>query len=164
MATLFNPRSRGGRLMSDPGATALMLATAAGQSDAMKFVNWASSKAYENLVAADTKGQYGGPSNIPAGKRLSTYKNATYLKIAGVFATPTIDAIDSAPTDNPGVQKRPDYGIQFVGIPSFTGFGLTCAQQISSAIAGSESTDSALNKCQAVAAPAGAAAKKAAGK
>ena len=38
MANLFNPRTRGGRLLNDPGATALMLATAAGQSDAMKFL------------------------------------------------------------------------------------------------------------------------------
>ena len=38
MATLFNPRTRGGRLLNDPGATALMLATAAGQNDAMKFL------------------------------------------------------------------------------------------------------------------------------
>ena len=38
MAALFNPRSRGGLLMNDPGATALMLATAAGQEDAMRFL------------------------------------------------------------------------------------------------------------------------------
>ena len=38
MATLFTPRSRGGRLMNEPGATALMLATAAGQADTMKFL------------------------------------------------------------------------------------------------------------------------------
>ncbi len=35
MAALFNPRSRGGLLLNDPGATALMLATAAGRSDAI---------------------------------------------------------------------------------------------------------------------------------
>ena len=38
MATLFNPRSRGGLLLNDPGATALMLATAAGQPEAMQFL------------------------------------------------------------------------------------------------------------------------------
>ena len=38
MLSLFTPRSRGGRLLNDPGATALMLATAAGQADAMKFL------------------------------------------------------------------------------------------------------------------------------
>ena len=35
MAPLFNPRSRGGLLLNDPGATALMLATAAGRTDAI---------------------------------------------------------------------------------------------------------------------------------
>lgn len=35
MATLFTPRSRGGLLLNDPGATALMLATAAGRADAV---------------------------------------------------------------------------------------------------------------------------------
>ena len=35
MATLFTPRSRGGRLLTDPGATALMLATAAGRTEAV---------------------------------------------------------------------------------------------------------------------------------
>ena len=38
MAELFTPRSRGGRLLNDPGATALMLAVAAGQADTMKFL------------------------------------------------------------------------------------------------------------------------------
>ena len=35
MAALFNPRSRGGLLLNDPGATALMLATAAGRTDSI---------------------------------------------------------------------------------------------------------------------------------
>ncbi len=131
------------------------------QTDAAKFVNFASSKAYEQLVAKDTvnKGT-GGPANIPAGKRASTYSDPTYLKIAASFATPTLNAIKNAPAANPGTQKRPYSGIQFVGIPSFTDFGTTCAKQISSAIAGSTSVDSALNSCQTVAQAAGAKQKK----
>ncbi len=35
MATLFTPHSRGGLLLNDPGATALMLATAAGRTEAV---------------------------------------------------------------------------------------------------------------------------------
>ena len=35
MAALFTPHSRGGLLLNDPGATALMLATAAGQNETM---------------------------------------------------------------------------------------------------------------------------------
>ena len=125
------------------------------QKDAAKFVTWASSKAYEQLVAKDTKNSTGGPTNVPAGKRASTYSDPTYLKVASAFAKPTLDAIKNAPAANPGVQKRPYSGIQFVGIPSFTAFGLTCAKLISSAIAGTTSTDSALNQCQSAAQAAG---------
>ena len=123
----------------------------------MKFVSWASSKAYENLVANDTKNpSTGGPTNIPAGKRASTYSNPTYLKVAAGFAE--ADAELRSRTRRPpipGVQKRPYSGIQFVGIPSFTDFGTNCAKVISSAIAGSQSTDSALNSCQSLAQAAG---------
>ncbi len=38
LVTAFSPRSRGGLLLRDPGATALMLATAAGKTDAMQFL------------------------------------------------------------------------------------------------------------------------------
>jgi sorbitol/mannitol transport system substrate-binding protein len=131
------------------------------QSDADKFVSWASSKAYEQLVASDTKNaSTGGPTNIPAGKRASTYSDPTYLKVASAFATPTLNSIKNAPASMPGVQKRPYTGIQFVGIPSFTDFGTNCAKDISSAIAGSESTDSALNDCQKLAQAAGQKQKK----
>jgi sorbitol/mannitol transport system substrate-binding protein len=126
------------------------------QADAAKFVSWASSKDYEKLVANDTaNASTGGPTNVPAGKRASTYSDPTYLKVASAFAQPTLDSIKNAPAANPGVQKRPYSGIQFVGIPSFTDFGLTCAKDISSAIAGSQSTDAALNACQSVAQAAG---------
>jgi sorbitol/mannitol transport system substrate-binding protein len=126
------------------------------QSEAAKFVSWASSKAYEQLVANDTANpSTGGPTNIPAGKRASTYSDPTYLKVASAFATPTLSAIKNAPAASPGVQKRPYSGIQFVGIPSFTDFGTSCAKDISSAIAGSTSVDSALNSCQDVAKAAG---------
>jgi sorbitol/mannitol transport system substrate-binding protein len=128
--------------------------------DAKKFVAWASSKDYEQLVANDTTNATGGPTNVPAGKRASTYSNPTYLKVAGDFAKATLNAIKNAPAANPGVQKRPYSGIQFVGIPSFTDFGLTCAKDISSAIAGSESTDAALDHCQGVAQAAGQKQKK----
>jgi sorbitol/mannitol transport system substrate-binding protein len=131
------------------------------QADADKFVAWASGKAYENLVATSTTGPFPGAANVPAGKRTSTYSNATYLKVASVFAVPTLAAIKAAPAANPGVQKRPYSGIQFVGIPSFTDFGLTCAKDIASAIAGSTSTDSALNSCQTAAQAAGDKAKAA---
>ncbi|MFE6649098.1 ABC transporter substrate-binding protein [Nocardioides sp. NPDC057772] len=121
------------------------------QEEAKEFVAWASSKEYEQLVMADTENDTGGPTNVPAGKRASTYENPEYLEVAGAFATPTMNAIKNAQADNPGVQKRPYNGIQFVGVPSFTDFGTECAKQLSSAISGSKTTDAALDRCQSLA-------------
>ena len=130
------------------------------QANAMKFVAWASSKQYEQLVERDTHSDTGGPTNVPAGKRVSTYSDPGYLKVAAAFAKPTLNAIENAPTKNPGVTPRPYSGIQFVGIPSFTDFGTSCAKLISSAIAGSESTDAALASCQKLTQQAGDRQKK----
>jgi sorbitol/mannitol transport system substrate-binding protein len=120
------------------------------QSDAWKFVSWASSKAYEQLV-----GQKLGWAAVPAGKRESTYSNPNYLKIAGAFAKPTLDAISGADPKSPGVQPRPTIGIQFVDIPEFTDFGTKVSQAISSAMAGKQSVDSALNTGQSLASAVG---------
>jgi len=116
------------------------------QDNAWKFISWASSKGYENLV-----GQQLGWSRVPAGKRASTYTNPDYVKVAGPFAAPTKDAITSADPKNPGVQPRPTLGIQFVDIPEFTDLGTQVSQQISSAIAGSTTVDAALTAAQALA-------------
>jgi len=120
------------------------------KDNAWKFVSWASSRQYEELV-----GQKLGWSNVPAGKRASTYSNPDYLKSAGAFAKPTLQAIESTDPNNPGVQPRPTPGIQFVDIPEFTDFGQQISQYISSAIAGKTSVDSALSESQSLAAKAG---------
>ncbi|HET7477054.1 MAG TPA: sugar ABC transporter substrate-binding protein [Dermatophilaceae bacterium] len=116
------------------------------QDAAAKFIAWASSKAYEELV-----GKTNGWATVPAGKRASTYKNAEYLKVASSFAQPTFESISSADPKNPGVQPRPTIGIQFVDIPEFSAVGTTVSQSISSAIAGKISVDEALAASQAAA-------------
>ncbi|MEU5535024.1 sugar ABC transporter substrate-binding protein [Streptomyces sp. NPDC020362] len=113
---------------------------------AWKFVSWASSKGYEQLV-----GRTSGWPDVPAGKRASTYTNAEYRKSAAAFQEMTKEAIESARPDDPGVQPRPAPGIQFVGIPEFTDLGTRVSQEISAAIAGSQSTGSALKKSQQLA-------------
>jgi len=120
------------------------------KDNAWKFISWASSKQYEQLV-----GEKLGWSNVPAGKRASTYTNADYLKEAGAFAKPTLEAIQSANPTNPGVQPRPTPGIQFVDIPEFTDFGQQISQYMSSAIAGQTSVASALKQSQKLASKAG---------
>ncbi|MER6077802.1 sugar ABC transporter substrate-binding protein [Streptomyces sp. NPDC001833] len=113
---------------------------------AWKFVSWASSKQYEDLV-----GQTSGWSNVPAGKRASTYTNPDYVKSAAAFQEMTKEAIEGARPNDPGVQPRPAPGIQFVDIPEFTDLGTKVSQEISSAIAGRQSVDSALEKSQQLA-------------
>ncbi|WP_018155195.1 ABC transporter substrate-binding protein [Demetria terragena] len=109
------------------------------KSQAWKFVSWASSKKYENLVGEEL-----GWSKVPSGKRTSTYANPRYLKEAGAFSAATRKAIESADPNNPGVQPRPAPGIQFVTIPEFPSLGTQLSQEISSAIAGRKTVDEAL--------------------
>jgi len=120
------------------------------KDNAWKFISWASSKQYEQLV-----GEKLGWSNVPAGKRMSTYSNPDYLAQASSFAKPTLEAIQSADPANPGVQARPTPGIQFVDIPEFTDFGQQISQYMSSAIAGQISVASALKQSQKLAQKAG---------
>ncbi|MFD9072177.1 ABC transporter substrate-binding protein [Streptomyces lasiicapitis] len=113
---------------------------------AWKFISWASSKEYENLV-----GEKIGWSNVPAGKRASTYENPKYREEAAAFQGVMRAAIAGARPRDPGVQPRPAPGIQFVGIPEFTDLGTRVSQEISAAIAGRQSVESALEKSQKLA-------------
>ncbi|MGW1723921.1 ABC transporter substrate-binding protein [Streptomyces sp. NPDC002306] len=113
---------------------------------AWKFVSWASGKEYEQLVGDEV-----GWADVPAGKRASTYENPDYRAEAAAFQEMTREAIEGARPDDPGVQPRPAPGIQFVGIPEFTDLGTKVSQEISAAIAGRQSVDSALTKSQRLA-------------
>jgi sorbitol/mannitol transport system substrate-binding protein len=110
---------------------------------AWKFVSWASSKAYEDLVA-----QKQGWASVPNGTRYSLYQNPAYQKAAGAFYKVTYQSIQHANPADPGVQPRPTLGIQFVDIPEFTQLGTNISQLISSAIAGKTSVQSALSQGQ----------------
>ncbi|WP_416967374.1 ABC transporter substrate-binding protein [Streptomyces sp. 4F14] len=113
---------------------------------AWKFISWASGKQYERLV-----GEQIGWANVPAGKRSSTYTYPQYRRSAAAFQEMTREAIEAARPNDPGVQQRPAPGIQFVGIPEFTDLGTKVSQEISAAIAGRQSVDSALRKAQRLA-------------
>jgi sorbitol/mannitol transport system substrate-binding protein len=115
-------------------------------SDAAKFIEWASGRRYEELVAKTY-----GWARVPAGKRASTYDNPEYRKSAAAFHQATEDAINSADPKSPGVQPRPTLGIQFVDVPEFPDLGMKVSQEVSAAIAGSQSVSSALNKGQKLA-------------
>ena len=111
---------------------------------AEKFIAWATSKEYTELVAA----KY-GIVNAPPATRLSLYKNAEYLK-AAPFADLTLQAVEAADPDNPTVDPVPYVGVQFVAIPEFQGFGTTVGQEFSAAVVGSKTVEEALASAQSI--------------
>lgn len=114
-------------------------------ASAEKFVSWATSKAYLDLVASKE-----GWANVPPGTRTSLYENAEYQK-AAPFAKMTLDSINAADPTQPTVKPVPYTGVQFVAIPEFQGLGTTVGQLFSAALAGQSSVDDALAQAQQVA-------------
>jgi sorbitol/mannitol transport system substrate-binding protein len=111
-------------------------------AEAEKFIAWATSKHYTEVVAAKE-----GWANVPPGTRTSLYKNADYLK-AAPFAQMTLESINSADPTHPTVEPVPYTGVQFVAIPEFQGIATNVGQQFSAALAGSETVDAALAAAQ----------------
>jgi sorbitol/mannitol transport system substrate-binding protein len=111
---------------------------------AQKFVAWATSKGYLDLVASKA-----GWANVPPGTRTSLYNNPEYQK-AAPFAKMTLDSINAADPTKPSVKPVPYVGVQFVAIPEFQGLGTTVGQLFSAALAGQMSVDDALAQAQQV--------------
>ena len=111
---------------------------------AKKFINWATNKDYEKLVASKD-----GWAAVPPGTRTSLYQNPDYQK-AAPFAAITLKAMEAADTQHPSVQKVPYTGGQFVSIPEFQGIGTAVGQQFSAAVAGQETVDQALSRSQQI--------------
>ena len=116
---------------------------------AWRYISWATGPRY--IREAGTRIP-GGWAAIPPGTRRSTYGIPEYRKAAAVFVQPSLDALESAPIDNPGTTKRPGLpGVQYVGIPEYQDVADQCTEQFSAVIAGKASIDSALHNCQAIA-------------
>jgi sorbitol/mannitol transport system substrate-binding protein len=113
------------------------------EADAKKFLAWATSKSYIDLV-----GTTDGWVAAPPGTRLSTYQNPNYLK-AAPFAPLVEQSILTADPEHPTLNPVPYTGVQFVGIPEFQGIGTTVGQDIAAALAGQTSVSAALAKAQA---------------
>jgi len=108
---------------------------------AQKFVSWATSKAYLELVASKE-----GWANVPPGTRTSLYTNPEYAKVP--FAKMTLDSINSADPTKPTVKPVPYVGVQFVAIPEFQGIATSVGQEFSAALAGQKTVDEALAAAQ----------------
>jgi sorbitol/mannitol transport system substrate-binding protein len=116
---------------------------------AWEYVSWATSARY-----IESAGEMlpGGWAAAPPGTRRSTYENPHYQAAAGAFAQKTLDAMLSAPIENPGTTPQPGLGgVQYVGVPEFQDVATRCTEEFSAAIAGSKSVEDALAACQVIA-------------
>ncbi len=123
-------------------AWALGIPAGTAKADAAKeFIEWATSKEYIELVAANE-----GWANVPPGARTSLYENPNYVDVP--FAKMTLDSILSADPNNPTVDPVPYVGVQFAAIPEWAGFWSEVSQEFSAAYAGQQSVEEALAKGQ----------------
>jgi sorbitol/mannitol transport system substrate-binding protein len=117
---------------------------AAGQHKeaAMKFIMWATSKEYANLVVK----QY-GLAQAPPGTRTSILNNPALEKVAP-WTKIEVDSINTADPNHPTLNPVPYTGVQYVDIPQFEGLGTQVSQDFAGAIAGTETVDQALQQAQ----------------
>jgi sorbitol/mannitol transport system substrate-binding protein len=111
--------------------------------EAKQFIEWATSKDYIELVAANE-----GWANVPPGARTSLYENPNYQAVP--FAQMTLDSILSADPNDSTVEPSPYVGIQFAAIPEFAGIASEVSQEFSAAYAGQQTVEEALAKAQAI--------------
>lgn len=109
---------------------------------AQKFVEWATSKPYVELVAQER-----GWVSAPPGTRKSTYENPEYKK-AAPFADIVLTSIEAADPSKPTEDPVPYKGVQFVAIPEFQALGTQVGQTVASALTKQVSVDQALQQAQ----------------
>jgi len=110
--------------------------------EAQKFIEWATSKEYIELVA-----ETNGWGAVPTGTRQPTYDNENFQK-AAVFAEAELKAILSADPENSTLNPSPYVGVQFAAIPEFQAIGTAVGQQMSAALVGDISVEEALEASQ----------------
>lgn len=107
---------------------------------AQKFISWATSKHYLELV-----GKREGWAAVPPGTRQSLYKNPEYLAVAGPFADATLEAMKA-------VTNKPPHTIGiFPDIAEYPAIGSAFGQQVAAALTGDSSVEDALSYVQALA-------------
>jgi sorbitol/mannitol transport system substrate-binding protein len=111
-------------------------------SAAEKYVEWATGPQYIKWSASKV-----GWANIDPGTRYSTYALPQYQK-AAPFAPLVLKAIETANEEKPTTMQVPYTGDEFIVGSWFISLGTEVSQQISAAIAGTESVDQALKTSQ----------------
>ena len=115
------------------------------QEAAFKFMTWATSQEYIELVAEEN-----GWASVPPGTRVSTYENPAYGEAAS-FAPIVLEAIQSADPTDATAEPQIAPGIQFVQIPEYQGIGNDVGQIITEILAGDTSVEEGLARAQDVA-------------
>ncbi|MBO1254673.1 sugar ABC transporter substrate-binding protein [Alteromonas sp. 5E99-2] len=113
---------------------------------AQTFINWATSKNYIQLVAANN-----GWENVPTGTRSSTYNTPAYVNTVGDFASAELAALNSADPNKNTLKPSPYSGVQFVPIPEFVSIAGFTGQQITKALEGEITVEQALDRAQKIA-------------
>ncbi|MBT3360097.1 MAG: sugar ABC transporter substrate-binding protein [Rhodospirillales bacterium] len=122
---------------------ALAIPATSKKIDAAKdFLKWGTSKEYFEMV-----GETEGWVAVPSGTRQSVHEDPRLLK-AAPFAATIKDAILSVDPADPSLLPVPYTGVQFVAIPEFQGIGNYVGQQISAALVGQQTVDTALANSQ----------------
>ena len=111
---------------------------------ATKFVTWATSKEYSDLVAEKF-----GVAAMPPGNRASTYANDAYMN-AAPFAQKTLESMNKADPSDSTLKPSPYVGIQFVAIPEYQSIASQVGKLISGALAGQMSVDRAMKSAQSI--------------
>lgn len=115
------------------------------EAAAKKFVEWATSKEYVQLV-----GETEGWVSAPPGTRQSTYETKQYLD-AAPFAKFVETAIETADPVNTTKNPKAYIGVQFAGIPEFQAIGTQTGQTMAAALTGQMKLDQALKTAQSAA-------------
>jgi len=115
------------------------------EEQAQRFINWATSRDYVQLVAKES-----GWIAVPTGNRASTYDRAEYQQVSR-FGQMERKAILAANPDDQTLPKSPYTGVQFAAIAEFQAIGLAVGQQLGAALAGKVSVAQALKTGQTAA-------------
>jgi len=112
-------------------------------SEALRFIQWATSKAYIQAI-----GERFGWVGAPPGTRQSTYRDPRY-RARAPFADAVRDAIVQADPTRPTQQAVPYTGIQYVAIPEFQAVGTRVGQEMAKFLTGQITLDEALVRANA---------------
>lgn len=105
---------------------------------AQKFIMWATSPEYIELVASTR-----GWEQVPAGTRKSLYKNPKYLE-AAPFADMTYKMIMEAAIKDMAQDPVPYVGNSYICIPEFAGIGNFATQEYAAVMSGDKTVDEAV--------------------